>query len=288
MRHCGLAGFASLCALHCAFAEERIEYRYLAGLANPKHWSPAECETAVSAFRPWEQPAVKMHIPVDFSAGEKQYPIGWPRMYLNLADDETGWQDYDRFEFQLFTESSRQTLPKRPVVFHLYDAQGQKKLVPLEGARIGAWTTVSLNLSDLGLTGPATRLGININEADYADKDTLDFHLGGFRLVRALEATVTELKAAAPAVFCDSRVLPVELVVEGPPDKLGAGVPFQLRSGSRVVFSQTVPVKRGRQTLYLPLAGAPLDPGAYALVAHAEAPGLRREAAVQITSSPWR
>jgi hypothetical protein len=34
--------------------------------------------------------------------------------------------------------------------------------------------------------------GVNINEADYADKDVLDFHFGGFRLARATAARVTD------------------------------------------------------------------------------------------------
>jgi len=283
-----LAGIILACAARLAAAQVPVTYRYLDGLADPKRWAPAECETSASERRAWEHPVVRMHIPVDFSAGEKQYPIGWPRMYLNLTDDEKGWQDYDRFEFQVYTESSRQALPKRPVNFHLYDAQGQKKIIALDDVRIGAWATVSLNLSDLGLNGPVTRLGMNINESDYADKDTVTFQLGGFRLARAIEASVTELKAVAPAIFSDSRMLPVELVVEGPSDKLASGIPFQLRAGTRVALSQSVPVSRGRQTLYLSLTGADLAPGPYSLVVYADTPALRRETAVLITSSPWR
>jgi hypothetical protein len=196
-----------------ALAGAPLEHRYLDGLSDPARWSPAECELSASPRQAWSRPALRLHIPVDFHAGEKAYPIGWPRMYLNLKPDEQGWQAFDRFEFQLFTESSRATLPKRPLVFHLYDAQGQKKLVTLDQAAVGVCTNFSFNLSDLGLSGPVVRLGVNINESDYADKDVLDFHFGGFRLARSTVAHVTELKAAAPAVFCDSRVLPVEVVV---------------------------------------------------------------------------
>lgn len=270
-----------------ALASEPVEYRYFDGFSDPKRWSPAECELSVSPRTAWEHPALRMHIPVDFNAGEKAYPIGWPRMYLSLKPDEQGWQDFDRFEFQLFTESSRTSLPKRPLIFHLYNAQGQSKLITLDQAAIGVCTNFAVNLSDLGLSGPVVRLGVNINESDYADKDLLDFHFGGFRLARATVARVTELKAAAPAVFCDSRVLPVEVVLEGPPDQLAAGVPFQLRQGDRVAYTKTVPVKRGRQTLYLPLAEAKLEPGAYTIVACPDDPQLKKETAVTLTSSPW-
>ena len=276
-------GFA--CVVHAAAP---VEYRTLDGLADPKRWAPAECETSVSSHTAWEHPAVRMHIPVDFKAGEKAYPIGWPRMYLNLKTDEQDWQAYDRFEFQLFTETTRASLPKHPLTFHVYNAQGQQKLFPLDLAAIGASKTFTVNVSDLGLPGNIARLGFNINESDYADKDVIDFHLGGFRLVRATAAQVTELRAAAPALFRDARVLPVELVVEGPPEKLAAGIPLQLRRGDRVALTQTVPVARGRQTVYLPLKGTMIEPGTYALVACPDDPALRKETTVTLTSSPWQ
>jgi hypothetical protein len=278
----------ALCSALSAAADAAVEYRYLDGLADPKRWSPAECEVSVSPRTAWDHPAACMRIPVDFQAGEKRYPIGWPRMYLNLTPDEQGWQEFDRFEFQIFTETSRTNLPKRPLVFHLYDAQGQKKLVTLDMAAIGAWRPFSIHLSDLGLAGQVTRLGFNINESDYQDKDLIAFHLGGFRLARATAAQVIECRAAAPAVFCDSRVLPLEVVVEGPPEKLADGIPVQLRRGEHAVLSLKVPVTRGRQTLYLPLSGAAPAPGGYTLAVHPDEPALRKEAAVTITSSPWQ
>ena len=269
-------------------AEAPVDYCYLAGAADPKRWSPAECETSVSPRTAWEHPAVRMHIPVDFSAGEKEYPIGWPRMYLSLQPDEQAWQAYDRFEFQLFTEASRTNLPKHPLTFHVYNAQSQQRLFPMDFAAIGTSKTFTVNISDLGLAGNITRLGFNINESDYADKDVIDFHLGGFRLVRGTVAQVTELTAVAPVLFCDSRVLPVELVVEGPPDKLAAGIPIQLRSGDRVVFTQPVPVTRGRQTVYLPLKETKLEPGAYTLIVCPDSPEARKDVTVTIVSSPYR
>jgi hypothetical protein len=229
-----------------------------------------------------------MRIPVDFATGEKKYPIGWPRMYLSLLPEEQAWQAYDRFEFQLFTEASRTNLPKRPLMFHVYGQQEEKRLFPLEMATIGTPITFTANISDLGFTGTVTRLGFNINESDYADKDLLDFHLGGFRLARATVAQVTELKAATPALFCDSRVLPVEVVAEGPPEKLAEGVPIQLRCGDRLVFSMILRVARGRQTLYLPLDKVKLDPGTYTLAVCPASPDLRKEVSVTFVSSPWQ
>ena len=278
----------ALCSALFARSEPSIEYRYLDGLAGPKRWSPAECEVTVSPHRAWEHPVACMRIPVDFHAGEKAYPIGWPRMYLSLDANEQGWFEYDRFEFQLYTESSRERLPARPVTFHLYDTQGQKKLIVLEQAALKEWRTVSVNLSDLGLAGPVARLGFNINESDYSDKDWIAFHVGGFRLARATAPHVTELRAVTPALFCDCRVLPIELVIEGPAAQLASGIPVHLRTGSRTVLTRTLPVTRGRQTLYVPLDKTPLTPGAYTVTVNPDADGRGPEAAISFTTTPWQ
>ena len=280
-----------LSSLGCAFylcAEPPVEYRYLDGLADPKRWSPAECETSVSSRNAEGHPCVRMRIPVDFSAGEKNYPVGWPRMYLTLKPDEQGWLEYDRFEFQLFTETKRASLPKRPLNLQIHGARGQKKMITLDLAMIGAAKTFTMNLSDLGMTGGIERIGFNINESDYSDKDVVEFHLGAFRLARATAAQVTQLEPVCPALFCDSRVLPVEMVVEGPAAKLAAGLPIQLRKGDRTVLAKTVPVSRGRQTLYLPLKDAEPEPGAYSLIVCPDAPGLRKEITITLLSSPYR
>lgn len=287
MRHAPIWLSSLGCALYL-FAEAPVEYRYLDGLADPKRWEPAECETSIAPHSVWQHPALRLRIPVDFSAGEKTHPIGWPRMYLGLKADEQAWKEYDRLEFQLFTETARTSLPKSPLNFHLYDDQGQKKILALDLAAIGVWKTFSLNLSDLGLPGNVTRLGFNISEADYCDKDVITFHLGGFRLARATMAYVAELKAVAPALFCDSRVLPIEVVIEGPPEKLKDGLPVQISCGDRVALSCRVPVTRGRQTLRLPLNNVKLEPGLHTIVVSPDDPALRKEVNIVVFSSPYR
>ena len=277
-----------LYAVLVAYAETPCEYRHLDGLASPERWSSAECDTSVSIYKAWEHPAIRMHIPIDFGAGEKQYPIGWPRMYLNLRPDEQNWQDYDRFEFRFFTDTSRTNLPKRPLIFHLYDGQGQKKLITIDCAAIGEWKTFSARISDFGLPSSVTRLGFNINESDYCDKDMINFHFGGFRLARGTVAQVTELKALTPALFIDSRVLPVKLVMEGPTERMAEGLPVQLRDGDRIILKRNVPVTRGRQIFYLPFHGTEIVPGTYSLVVCPDDPALRKETSVTITSSPWQ
>jgi hypothetical protein len=265
-----------------------LEYFYLDGLAEPKRWAPSECELSVSPHTVWDRKVLTMRVPVDYSTGEKNYPIGWPRMYLTMKQEEQVWHEYDRLEFQIMTEFSRPLLPKRPLVFHVYNQQNQKNLTVMDMVAIGKWSTVQIKICDLGLVGTITRLGFNVNEADYRDKDLVAFHIGGFRLVRPKSATVTEMNTPAPALFCDSRALPLELMVEGPAKDLAAGVPVQLSDQINVVLTRTDSVSRGRQTIYIPLEGVNLSPGQYSLTAFPDAPGQRKKIAVTLTTSPWR
>ncbi|MDD2600413.1 MAG: hypothetical protein PHO37_14520 [Kiritimatiellae bacterium] len=270
----------------CA-AEEPVEYLYLDHVAEPKRWSPAECEVSVSPLQAWEQPVLMMRIPVDYNAGEKLYPIGWPRMYLSLKSPEQVWSEYDRLEFQIRTEFSRSKLPKRPLIFHLYDQQGKSHFATLDMAAINEWRTVTLNLYDLGLPDAVVRLGFNINEADYQDQDLVVFHLGGFRLVRATAACLTEFSAVAPVIFCDSRVLPLEMVVEGPPAKLAGGIPVQLTGKDKNVLQHSIPVIRGRQIVNIPLGEVPLMPGPYSVSVFPDDPALKKTVEILVASSPW-
>jgi len=265
-----------------------VEYFYLEGLAEPKRWAPSECELSVSPHKAWERPALAMRIPIDYSTGEKQYPIGWPRMYLTLKKEEQVWYEYDRLEFQILAESSRPALPKRPLIFQVHDQQGQKKLTTLDMAAIGEWRTVQINTRDLGLAGTITRLGFNINEKDYQDKDFVAFHFGGFRLALVTAASVAELSMSAPVIFCDSRVLPLELVVEGPDADLASGIPVQVASQDGIVLTHKVAVSRGRQTVFIPLAGADMSPGKYSATVFPDDRERSKTVAVTLTTTPWR
>jgi len=83
-------------------------------------------------------------------------------------------------------------------------------------------------------------------------------------------------------------VLPIELVIEGPAAQLASGIPVQLRTGTRTVLTRTLPVTRGRQTLYVPLDTSPLTPGAYTLTVNPDAGGSGPEAAISVTTTPWQ
>ena len=58
----------------------------LANVTTAKRWNPAEC-TVVQAGK-----AMTVNMPIDHKAGEKKYPIGWPRLYLEkITPAEKDW-----------------------------------------------------------------------------------------------------------------------------------------------------------------------------------------------------
>jgi hypothetical protein len=228
---------------------------------DPQRWDPAECTLSVSPLGTNGHPALKMEIPVDFYGGEKAYPIGWPRMYMHLKPEEQPWSAVDRFAVDILVETSRTHLPRRPAMFHFYDVQGKSSLLPLDQLVIGQWFTLNVNVHDLGIAPQIARLGININEADYQHQDRVTFHFRNFRKIRMTAVVLAELRSVAPVCFTDARVVPVEVVAEGPLDALQKGVPMTFRQGDSVRQALRLPLKRGRQLLYIPLQG--LSAGCY-------------------------
>jgi hypothetical protein len=220
---------------------------------EPGRWAPAECTLSISPLSTKDCPALKMEIPVDFYGGEKAYPIGWPRMYLYLQPGEQDWSSADRFTVEILVETSRTQLPRRPAVFHFYDAQGKSSLLPLDRLVIGQWTPLNVNVHDLGIAPRIARLGVNINESDYQHQDRVTFHFRNFRTIRMTDVALTELRMVAPLIFADARVWPVEVVAEGPLDALRKGVVFVFRQGETVRQTARLPLQRGRQLLNIPL-----------------------------------
>lgn len=288
MMRVGLLLVGLLCLGRAGAETPPLEYRYLDGWATTKRWGPAECEIAISPQKAWEQPVVRMHIPVDYTTGEKKHPIGWPRMYLNLTKDEQVVESYDLLEFQIFTESSRSTLPKEPLNFQIHDKQGHKKNIWLTQCTIGQWCTVQVRVADLSFAEVVTRIGFNISEANYDHKDSVTFHIGGFRLARYTVPYITELRVNSKAIFSDSSVLPIELMVAGSKEKLAGGIPLQLSCGGEVLLERQIAVARGKQSVVVPLDKIKLKVGSGKVTLFAAQPSLRKEVEFLVVNSPWQ
>ncbi|NQT54009.1 hypothetical protein HQ576_18285 [bacterium] len=273
-----------------AVVEGKLQVLYLDALGDPARWGPAECAVAAEEkLKADGHPTVHMHIPVDHRGGEKKYPIGWPRMYLNLKKPgETGWADFERFEFLIHATMSRPEPPRNALNLQIHCPDKHNALYHnLEEIRLGQWARVSIPIRTIKDIEQVARLGLNISESDYKHGDVLDFRIGGFRLVRAAEFGLASLRVAAPVVYRDRPRLAVEVEAVGPPGKVGQGLPLAVCQGKRRLHKETQQVKRGVQTLRLDLSGAKLAVGRYELVAFDEVPDRRVAAPFRVVESPW-
>jgi len=270
--------------------EGKLEILHLDGLADPARWGPAECAVKASeTLRAEGRPTLHFHIPVDHHGGEKNYPIGWPRMYLELKKpDETSWAEFERFEFLIHAAMSRRAPPRKVLNLQIHCPDKQNALHRnLEEIRLGQWVRVSLPIRSINGVEQVARLGFNISESDYRDGDVLDFCIGGFRLARAAEFGLASLRVTAPVVYRDRPRLSVEVEAVGPPGEVARGLPLAVYRDKRLVHRETLPVRRGVQTLGLTLGKAKLEVGRYTLVAFDEAPEQRVEAVFRVVESPW-
>ena len=296
--HLRLSAFIPAMLLACPLSpaapkvvrEGADEAMHLDGLADPNRWGPSECMVSASKdLKAGGRPTLHMHIPVDHKGGEANYPIGWPRAYLKLADDEKHWGDFERFEFLLHATMTRPTPPRKALNLQIICPDRPRTTQRnLEELRLGQWVKVSVPIREIANVGETARLGLNISESDYRHGEQLDFRLGAFRLARAAEFGLAELAVLSRVLYADRAILKLRLDAVGPTGEVGKGLPLAVRGGGKTLHEQTVPVQRGRQTVTIDLTAAKLPPGTYEAVAFPGEKARQRAAAFRIVESPWQ
>ncbi|NCO32604.1 MAG: hypothetical protein GW893_01870 [Armatimonadetes bacterium] len=266
------------------------EILYLDHWADPANWRPAECAVSVSDKKsPNGRPVVHMHVPVDHQGGELKYPIGWPRMDL-LAQTpwERDWTSYDQLEFSVYTEMYRPSLPKTPIALLVYCPDKNRVWQrDLRELKLGEWVAFSFPITKMQYVDNVNVVKLSTSESNYRDKDKVDFHFSGFRLVRSTECRVSELKILTPVLYRDQTSLQVEMSVVGIPEKISRGVPFSLRDPKELLRLETLPVKRGQQVLNIDVSELKLVPGEYTLTAFEQEPERKLSIPFRVVNTPW-
>lgn len=264
------------------------DVKLLDWMIDPARWRPDECTVTASELKAPVGKAIHMSIPVDHHGGEEKYPIGWPRMYHIQKPDDVDFSEYDYFEFDLLVTMSR---PKPPasvisVVLHGVDKSRSYVQVTGEPLKLGQWMTYSKPISELDCQQIAM-FGINISEVNYEHRDQLEFHFGGFRLVRSSHCRVMKMTADPAIVYSDRGVIRAEILVEGKVTGIRIGVPFLLSRGDEKLRFETLPVKRGKQTIDFDVSELRLAAGEYELTCYPDDPALRVSVPIRVVSSPW-
>lgn len=258
--------------------------------ASPKRWGPAECTvTAARKHLAQGRPTLHMHVPVDHHTGEKNYPIGWPRMGMNPRQIwEKDWTSFERFEFLVYTETSRDRLPKTPITLILYCPNRHRAWHrSLHELKPNQWVSFSLPIAKMRYVEGVARMQFSVSESNYQHGDQLHFYIGGFRFVRSTECRLADLKIRSGVLFQGQPTLDVEIEVEGVPRNVSRAVPFTLRQGKTVIRRESLPVHRGRYTLSIDISELKLAPGSYALVAFEAEADRARSGTFRVVDTPW-
>ncbi len=285
-----LAACAASAAPKTVF-EGKKEILRLDGWAQAGRWTTAECQVTQSKDLLADgRPTIRMHIPVDFYAGEKKYPVGWPRAWITLHSSwERDWTRFERFEFKVYTKFSRAKLPRTPVTLILYCPNKTRMWTrTLTELKINQWTAFSLPVSRLKYADNVHALKFSISESNYRHGDRIDFYIGGFRLSRSSECVLSAMRMETPAIFDDAGRLGVRVLVEGVPKGLSRAVPFTIRRGGELIRLENLPVRGGEYTLWMDIRELKLKPGDYELVAFEGDKARERRAAFRVAASPWR
>jgi len=274
--------------------EGRSEVLWLERMCDAANWRPVEeCKTSPSDLQcPLGGAAFHMYFGIDHHGGEKAYPIGWPRAHFNPAGWERNWSQWDRFEFMALVKTSRAKLPH--TVIGLEVGEGRAPYRPkLEFTEVGKWIKITIPVADVASARDSdpralTRLRFVVCESNYNDKDVVEFHFGGFRLVRSLECEVAALAAATPVVYAGQPFVKLDATIAGPPAEVKRGVPFTIRTKDQVVRRETLPLGRGKQIYECDISELKLAPGDYQLIVFEQDEAKRKSVSLKVVEDPWK
>ena len=154
----------------------------LANIATAKRWAPYEC-TVVQNGK-----GMTINMPVDHKGGQKEYPIGWPRLYLTkITPAEKDWSKAKALTFKFKLEFTGKST-RYPITLQIRtkgpkDVKEKNHPVAIPGVVNNKEITVTLPLDKIANRDNVTTLGINICERDYKHGENLKFTFSDFKLV---------------------------------------------------------------------------------------------------------
>ena len=289
-----LLGTAALLNLSAASAEKTQELP-LDAFALPKRWAPAESRV-ISAPQISGRPAIKWEAPIDHFAGEKKYPVGWPRTYFRNFEKNPSipvdWRNWDNFEFDIKITLEKDPDNKNCPISVIFACHGTKRNYnyALSKMHDGKLRKISVPIERFADPGKMAFWGFSISESQYVHGGKLTVTAGNFRLVRSTECCIADMKLLTPALTAADRALKLNIRITGPAGDVARGVPFEvscLKSG-KVFRRETLPVQRGSKDIEIEIDELALAPGKYKLTAFSGNKAKEKSVVFQILSSPFK
>jgi hypothetical protein len=237
--------------------------------AQADAWGAAEAvmET-VPAPEGVEGVCLRFGVDVDHTTGEPKYPIGWPRTFRNFDEAwQRDWSGYDYLRFRVYTRTSREALPSRPVGLILYTPDKPNAYHrTLTELTKDEWVEFLIPLSEVPRHDSVTRWQFFISESDYQHGDRLELFVREICLLRYAEPTVAELKLGQSVAVVEARHVPVRLALLGLEPEATATVTCELRRGGKPLATTEATLPRGVHIVWLDV-GERAPPGEYEVVA---------------------
>jgi hypothetical protein len=234
--------------------------------------------------------ANRMTVPVDFSTGQLEHPIGWPRIsFGKLEGSQEDWSAWDNLEFMVMVMVSRPEVD-RPRFNLIIGESPNQFMLPIKLDKQGEWQRVTVPVADIKAKGVPVdkipRITLSIAESDYADKDLVELLVGDFRLTRA-PFEISSLMILDPALPLGAKTVRLELNITGSEAEIQRGIPLVLRQKDNVLHSEVPPWKRGAQVYELDLSKLNLPSGHYEVSVFPDDPKLQKVATFKIVEGPW-
>lgn len=285
---CALWACLSVALAQDLVTEGDLQKLVVAPADNAKGWEPAEATmTTCTDLTRTGAATLRFHVEMDFSAGEKAYPIGWPRAYYPLKTEALQrWQDYDYLRFWVYTDTPRETLPQSPLTFMAYAPDKARSYSRnLAELRKGEWVKFEIPTSQIATDQPVTRIGVSLAEANYRDHDVIDFTIDEIALVRYATPTLADVTVCPAVAYSDAAQAQARFRVLGlPTTDTKAAVALKL--GDKTLAETAVPVVRGANNVVLNARGTKLEPGEYQVVVRL-GDGPATAIPLRVIESPW-
>ncbi len=222
-------------------------------------WNAAEATCTTSdKFGEHGGTSMLFHIDVNWQTGEKNYPIGWPRISRGLPEAERDWSGWDFLELVIHSETSRDALPKdllglilqTPDRAHEWDRS-------LRELKKGETTKIVIPLSEIPRHNDVRLIQFFISESNYRDGDTVDFYLDDLSLTRFAEPTVSGAQVLSAIAYDDVTTLGASFRLLGVPPGQKVALHARARQGQKVIGDLAAQLPRGEHEVFIPLTARP-------------------------------
>ncbi len=198
------------------------------------------------------------------------------------------WSQWDYFQFWVYTDTTRDALPREPVGLTLYTPDKQNAyLHPLTELKKGEWVQIRIPVSQVPRHHDVRLMQFHISESQYRHEDQLDLYFDEIALVRYAQPTLLEFAPAGDVMFADAKQLALRFNLTGVKPGEGAQVVCELRKQGTALARTAVEGVRGPQRVTIDLSRVKPEAGEYEVAARA-AGGAEAAARVRLVESPWK